>query len=173
MSVFRARYSLLSYVKRQLNSLICDSPNSGHPGQNLVWRFTTFEFPKKRYICPCSDWWTIVNDSEVGSFRSMVFKSWHRNLNFALTWKWLHDVCSHFGINCIRAYGDSVSAQLFINWLSCNLNVNITFHAYNLNFHYVSGYLCTLSNLLLTSLLLCTLHVCVWYIPGVTKICIL
>ena len=28
------------------------------------------------------------------------------------------DVCSHFGINCIRAYRDSVSAQLIINCAS-------------------------------------------------------
>ena len=36
------------------------------------------------------------------------------------------DVCSHFGRNCIRAYGDSVSVQSFMiacRILSCNLKI--------------------------------------------------
>ena len=59
-----------------------------------------------------------MNDSEVGSFRSVVFKELTQKLELSLNLEKV-DVCLRFGINFIRAYRDSVGAQLFKN---CVLN---------------------------------------------------
>ena len=67
-------------IKTFAEQLPCYSLNGRPPRQNLVWWFTTFKFLKKHYTWPGSNWWTIVNDSTVSSFGSVVFKSWCRNL---------------------------------------------------------------------------------------------
>ena len=52
--------------------------------KNIVWQLTVFVSSKKRYIWPCSDWFTVVNVSIVGSFESVVFENWHRKLNLEM-----------------------------------------------------------------------------------------
>ena len=47
---------------------------------SLPWWFTIFELSKKCYTWPCSDWWTIMNDSDVSLFKQLVFKIDTKNL---------------------------------------------------------------------------------------------
>ena len=57
-----------------------------------------------------------MNDSELdclGLWSQKLTQKLELRLNLEMI-----DVCSCFGINCNRAYGDSISAQLFINYAS-------------------------------------------------------
>ena len=88
------RFNSIEWHEQKVNIKTCWAAAmwlaNGNPRtQNLVLRFTVFEFSKKHYIWPCFNWWTIMNNSKVGSFESVVFKNWRRNLNFAWIWKWL------------------------------------------------------------------------------------
>ena len=76
----QSRCNSIELNDRKWTLLSSYSLDGNPPVQNLVWQFTIFEFSIKRYTWPCSwaNWWTIVNNSEVSSFKSLVFKSWRR-----------------------------------------------------------------------------------------------
>ena len=88
-------------------------PSGPKPCQMIhcLWIF------KKRYTWSCRDWWTIGNDSKVSLLKCLVLKNWCRKVGLCLHLE-IVDVCSRFGLDCIKMYVNCISAQVFINCTS-------------------------------------------------------